>query len=205
MGERASPDAAGRGWSCDVARRRGRRSERSGEIDPQVLSLFGIDPLDRRVGWLCFDLGLVLDAAPRRSNSVAPVSRYPVDGRRSRLRRPRRRAAQAVEETLRSERWTLARERSGSSTCSGDQVCTRVSGASPTGYGSARRIAPSPTRRSQSCGQHALQPRERARGQNSELSSRNVGRRNGRARRSDGVPPGRSAAQSRRGRAEAER
>ncbi len=48
-----------------------------GEIDPDVLSSFGIDPAQRRVGWLLFDVGLMLDAAPRRSSAVVPVSRYP--------------------------------------------------------------------------------------------------------------------------------
>ena len=47
-----------------------------GEIDPEVLSAHGIDPAERRVGWLMFDLGLAL-AAPKRPSSVAPVSRYP--------------------------------------------------------------------------------------------------------------------------------
>ncbi len=40
-----------------------------GEIDPLVLSSFGIDPAHRRVGWVMFDVGLcsrsLRDAAPR--------------------------------------------------------------------------------------------------------------------------------------------
>ena len=43
-----------------------------GEIDPEVLSRFGIDAAHRRIGWLMFDFGLLLDAAPRRSDAIAP-------------------------------------------------------------------------------------------------------------------------------------
>jgi phenylalanyl-tRNA synthetase beta chain len=78
-----------------------------GEIDPQVLSLFGIEPRDRRVGWLCFDLGVALDAAPRRSNSVAPVSRYPSTDVDLAFVVPNHVPAQAVEETLRTSGGTL--------------------------------------------------------------------------------------------------
>ncbi len=71
-----------------------------GEIDPQVVSRFGIDARDRRVGWLCFDLGLALDAVPRRSSSVAPVSRYPSTDIDLAFVVPDEVPAQAVEETL---------------------------------------------------------------------------------------------------------
>lgn len=48
-----------------------------GEVDPEVLGAFGIDPERQRVGWLEVDLGLLLGAAPRRSVLARPVSRYP--------------------------------------------------------------------------------------------------------------------------------
>lgn len=73
-----------------------------GEIDPEVLSSFGIDPAHRRVGWLCFDLGLLLDDAPRRSVSVAPVSRYPSTDVDLAFVVPDDVPAQSVEQTLRT-------------------------------------------------------------------------------------------------------
>jgi phenylalanyl-tRNA synthetase beta chain len=48
-----------------------------GEIDPDVLSSFGIDASRGRVGWLVIDFDQLLDVAPKRSTSVVPVSRYP--------------------------------------------------------------------------------------------------------------------------------
>jgi phenylalanyl-tRNA synthetase beta chain len=48
-----------------------------GEIDPEVLTSFGIDSTHGRVGWLVVDLGRLLTMAPRRSINVMPVSRYP--------------------------------------------------------------------------------------------------------------------------------
>jgi phenylalanyl-tRNA synthetase beta chain len=48
-----------------------------GEIDPEVLSSFGVDSSRARVGWLLVDFGLLLADAPRRSINVTPVSRYP--------------------------------------------------------------------------------------------------------------------------------
>ena len=48
-----------------------------GEVDPDVVRAFGLDDGSRRVGWLEVDLGLLLSAAPRRRDLVAPVSRYP--------------------------------------------------------------------------------------------------------------------------------
>jgi phenylalanyl-tRNA synthetase beta chain len=51
-----------------------------GEIDPDVLEAFGVDPAPaRRVGWLAADLGLLLDEelVPRRSEASHPVSRFP--------------------------------------------------------------------------------------------------------------------------------
>jgi phenylalanyl-tRNA synthetase beta chain len=48
-----------------------------GEVDPGVLEAFGLDPERRRVGWLEVDLGSLLTEAPRRSEKMAPVSRFP--------------------------------------------------------------------------------------------------------------------------------
>lgn len=48
-----------------------------GEVDPDVLRAFGLDPERQRVGWLEVDLHLLLEEAPRRSPFVAPVSRFP--------------------------------------------------------------------------------------------------------------------------------
>ena len=48
-----------------------------GEVDPDVLGAFDIDPDRTRVGWLEIDLGLVLGSLPRRSPMAAPVSRFP--------------------------------------------------------------------------------------------------------------------------------
>ena len=73
-----------------------------GEVDPEVLTAFGIDPARGRVGWLLVDLGLVLAAAPRRSSSVAPVSRYPSTDVDLAFVVPDGVPAQAVEDTLRS-------------------------------------------------------------------------------------------------------
>ncbi|MDA8290669.1 MAG: phenylalanine--tRNA ligase subunit beta [Actinomycetota bacterium] len=46
-----------------------------GEVDPEVLEAFGLDP-GRRVGWLVCDLG-ALEQVPRRDARARPVSRYP--------------------------------------------------------------------------------------------------------------------------------
>ena len=48
-----------------------------GEVDPAVLDAFGLDSARRRVGWLEVDLGRLLEAAPRRSELVTAVSRFP--------------------------------------------------------------------------------------------------------------------------------
>ncbi len=48
-----------------------------GEVDPDVLSAFGLDTRGGRVGWIEVDLGLLLVAAPRRSDQARPVSRFP--------------------------------------------------------------------------------------------------------------------------------
>jgi phenylalanyl-tRNA synthetase beta chain len=48
-----------------------------GEVDPTVLTEFGLDAEHRRVGWLEVDLEALLDDAPRRSVLVTPVSRFP--------------------------------------------------------------------------------------------------------------------------------
>jgi phenylalanyl-tRNA synthetase beta chain len=82
--------------------RRGTACGEVGEIDPEVLSAFGIDATQRRVGWLCFDLGLLLEAAPRRSASVSPVSRYPSTDVDLAFVVPDEVSAGAVEQTLRS-------------------------------------------------------------------------------------------------------
>jgi phenylalanyl-tRNA synthetase beta chain len=59
----------------------GRGARRSigvlGEVDPGVLEDFGIDADRRRVGWLEVDLGSLLNDAPRRSNALTPVSKFP--------------------------------------------------------------------------------------------------------------------------------
>jgi len=48
-----------------------------GEVDPAVLSAFGLDPGRQRVGWLEVDLGLLLDTSERRPDTVSPISRFP--------------------------------------------------------------------------------------------------------------------------------
>ena len=48
-----------------------------GEIDPEVLSSFGVDSSRGRVGWVLVDFGRLFEDAPRRSIEVKPVSRYP--------------------------------------------------------------------------------------------------------------------------------
>jgi phenylalanyl-tRNA synthetase beta chain len=48
-----------------------------GEIDPEVLTSFGIEAAGTRVGWLMFDVGLLFELAPSRSDSLAAVSKYP--------------------------------------------------------------------------------------------------------------------------------
>jgi phenylalanyl-tRNA synthetase beta chain len=48
-----------------------------GEIDPAVLVAFGLDGGGRRIGWLEMDLGLLLDVAHRRRQTVRPISRFP--------------------------------------------------------------------------------------------------------------------------------
>jgi phenylalanyl-tRNA synthetase beta chain len=47
-----------------------------GEIDPDVLASFDAAAA-RRVGWLSVDVGLLLGAAPRKSESIVQVSKYP--------------------------------------------------------------------------------------------------------------------------------
>ncbi len=48
-----------------------------GEVDPDVLARFGLDPERQRVGWLELDLGLVLGEVPRRSELAQAQSRFP--------------------------------------------------------------------------------------------------------------------------------
>ncbi|MDE3086982.1 MAG: phenylalanine--tRNA ligase subunit beta [Acidobacteriota bacterium] len=48
-----------------------------GEVDPDVLESFGLDPGAQRVGWLELDLGLLLGTAPRRSELAEAASRFP--------------------------------------------------------------------------------------------------------------------------------
>jgi phenylalanyl-tRNA synthetase beta chain len=48
-----------------------------GEVDPGVLEAFGIDAERRRVGWIEVDLEALLTDAPRRSQLMALVSRFP--------------------------------------------------------------------------------------------------------------------------------
>jgi phenylalanyl-tRNA synthetase beta chain len=47
-----------------------------GEVDPDVLSAFGLGARSGRVGWIEVDLGLLV-SAPRRSDQARPVSRFP--------------------------------------------------------------------------------------------------------------------------------
>ena len=47
-----------------------------GEVDPAVVAAFGLDAERRRVGWIEVDLGLLLEA-PRRPETVEPISRFP--------------------------------------------------------------------------------------------------------------------------------
>ncbi|HLI72602.1 MAG TPA: phenylalanine--tRNA ligase subunit beta [Acidimicrobiales bacterium] len=47
-----------------------------GEVDPAVLDAFGLGG-GRRVGWIEVDLGRLLESAPRRSQLLAPVTRFP--------------------------------------------------------------------------------------------------------------------------------
>jgi phenylalanyl-tRNA synthetase beta chain len=47
-----------------------------GEVDPDVLSAFGLGARNGRVGWIEVDLGLLL-GAPRRPLQARPVSRFP--------------------------------------------------------------------------------------------------------------------------------
>ena len=48
-----------------------------GEVDPDLLQGLGLDPDRQRVGWLEVDLGLVLEAVPRRSELARAESRFP--------------------------------------------------------------------------------------------------------------------------------
>jgi phenylalanyl-tRNA synthetase beta chain len=48
-----------------------------GEVDPDVLERFGLDPARGRVGWLEVDLDGLLRLAPRRSTLLQAVSRFP--------------------------------------------------------------------------------------------------------------------------------
>jgi len=85
--EVADSEAPGAGAGSLVSLHSGRRAQLVsepagivgvvGEIDPEVLADFGLDPDRQRVGWLEVDLGLLLTQAPRRSPFAAPVSRFP--------------------------------------------------------------------------------------------------------------------------------
>ena len=72
-----------------------------GEIDPEVLDSFGVDPSRGRVGWLQFDFGEIRAIGPRRSMTVAAVSRYPSTDIDLSFTVPNGVPASAVEETLR--------------------------------------------------------------------------------------------------------
>ena len=48
-----------------------------GEVDPDVMAAFGLDPGRSRVGWLEIDLGLLLGEVPRRSELARSVSKFP--------------------------------------------------------------------------------------------------------------------------------
>lgn len=48
-----------------------------GEVDPDVVAAFGLDPDRHRVGWLQLDLELLLGSTTRRSELAQPVSRFP--------------------------------------------------------------------------------------------------------------------------------
>jgi len=48
-----------------------------GEVDPDVMRAFGLDPDRRRVGWLEVDLTAVLGAGSPEAARAAPVSRFP--------------------------------------------------------------------------------------------------------------------------------
>jgi phenylalanyl-tRNA synthetase beta chain len=48
-----------------------------GEVDPQVLEAFGMNPARGRVGWLEIDLEELLVRSRRRSSRLAPVSKFP--------------------------------------------------------------------------------------------------------------------------------
>jgi phenylalanyl-tRNA synthetase beta chain len=48
-----------------------------GEVDTDVLSAFGVDANRTRIGWLMVDFGLLLELAPRRSDQLEAVSRFP--------------------------------------------------------------------------------------------------------------------------------
>ena len=77
-----------------------------GEIDPEVLEGFGIDPARSRVGWVSFDFGLLAEA-PRRTDALAPVSRYPSTDIDLAFEVPEQVPAHRVEETLRRAGGTL--------------------------------------------------------------------------------------------------
>jgi len=73
-----------------------------GEIDPEVLSAFGVDATRGRTGWLTVDLGLLLDVAPHRSDQMQAVSRYPSTDFDLAFLVPDDVPADRVERTLRS-------------------------------------------------------------------------------------------------------
>jgi phenylalanyl-tRNA synthetase beta chain len=68
-----------------------------GEVDPDVVAAYG---LDGRVAWLELDMG-ALDAAPRRSEELRPVSRFPSSDIDLAFTVPDDVPAAAVERTLR--------------------------------------------------------------------------------------------------------
>ncbi len=76
-----------------------------GELDPTLVETFGLvgpDGRPRRVGWLDFDLGALLDpgAAPRRPLEALPVSRFPSSDIDLAFVVPEEVPAQMVEQTL---------------------------------------------------------------------------------------------------------
>ena len=70
-----------------------------GEVDPDVLSAFGLGGRTERVGWIEVDLGLVL-TAPRRPLQARPVSRFPSSDVDLAFVVDEATAAGAVEDTL---------------------------------------------------------------------------------------------------------
>jgi len=78
-----------------------------GEIDPDVLESFGIDPGRGRIGWLQIDIGLLLQLGSRRSDLMEPVSKFPSTDIDLAFVADDRVAAGEVERTLRESGGSL--------------------------------------------------------------------------------------------------